>query len=118
MELEPATCTDEGKVQYTAKVANPDKPGSTFVTFKTVKTPIDPNGHAFDVDENKWVWSDDHQSATLIKTCFFCGKEISYEAKVTKQVTKEPTASSNGEKTFTATVSLDGKTIQNRKRLL
>ena len=106
-ELMPATCSQEGKTFYTAKAENPDKKGSYFVTFKTVKTPADPDEHAFDADVNEWTWNEDHTEATLTKTCLLCGKKVSYEAEVTKTVTKEATCTEAGEAEYTATVVLD-----------
>lgn len=113
VELSPATCTDEGETMVTAKAENPDKTGSYFVTFKKVYTPIDPNGHAYDADENEWNWNKDHTKATLTKTCLLCGEKQTYDADVTEKTLKEPTSEKAGQKEFTATAVLDAADPEN-----
>jgi hypothetical protein len=60
---------------------------------------------------DQWTWSDSKEAAFLLGVCKFNVKHTKvYEATVTSSVTKEPTCTEKGEKTFTATLTENGKT--------
>lgn len=45
--VDEPTCVDEGKTMYTAMAKDPETEKS-YVTFKNVTTPVNPDGHAFE----------------------------------------------------------------------
>ena len=79
------------------------EPGENTFTFGE----IDPDAHAY--GEPVWEWNG-YDSADAKFTCTLCSDEHTAHATVTSAVTKEPTAIEAGERTYTATVILDGVT--------
>lgn len=104
--VEEPTCVDEGKTTYTATAKDPET-GKSYVTFKNVTTPVNPDGHAFEAGTGTWKWNEDHSKAQYIATCLLCGKEVPFNATLTQTVTKEPTCTEAGEANFKATAILD-----------
>ena len=52
-----------------------------------------------------YTWEADHSGCFASKTCSVCNSEIHEDATVTSQITLQPSGSTPGEKTFTATFS-------------
>ena len=99
-------CEHAGSITYTA--ADVVFNGATFPGgTKTVVT--EKLGHSYGTP--KWSWSADKSTATLTMECTRngCGKTVNESAKVESEITTEPTCKNDGVKTFTATVTLDGK---------
>ena len=103
----PATCTGTGKTVFTASI---EFKGQEYETAKTVTIPA--LGHDWKLITD--VWNTDHTSAVLT---FVCNTDDSHTetvpvsgAAISSEITTEPTATTPGVKTYTATVTLDGKT--------
>ena len=72
--------------------------------------------HAYDTPE--WTW-EGHELATAVFTCSACGCEFTKTAQgedITYVTTAEPTYTSEGERVYTASVTLDGVTYTSEKR--
>ncbi|MDX8417088.1 hypothetical protein [Absicoccus intestinalis] len=104
--VDEPTCVDEGKTMYTATAKDPET-GKSYVTFKNVTTPVNPDGHAFEAGTGTWKWNDDDSKAQYIATCLLCDKEVPFDATITQTVTKEPTCTEAGEANLKATAILD-----------
>ncbi len=88
------TCTQAGSTTYTATFA---RLGSATTT-----APVPATGHAY--AEVTYAWAADGSTCTAESACGVCGfSEPEGASAVTSDVTKEPTASTAGERTFTAT---------------
>ena len=71
--------------------------------------------HAYDTPE--WTW-EGHELATAVFTCSACGCEFTKTAQgedITYVTTAEPTYTSEGERVYTASVTLDGVTYTSEK---
>lgn len=108
-----ATCTTDGKYQYTATF---NKPGFTTQTVDGEDIPK--LGH--DWKEKTWTWTQKGDSWTvkLVLACNRDGCTATAEPKVTltSKVTIEPTATKVGERTWTATATQDGQTFTSVKK--
>jgi hypothetical protein len=101
-ELMPATCTQNGKIRYTAKVDNGN--GGWWVDQKTVITE-----EAHQWENPVWTWSDDHTQATVTLTCSKCGTTKDIQAQVTEQIIQPATCTQTGKvKHFANAVDTDG----------
>lgn len=109
----PATCTTDGKYQYTATFT---KNYFTTQTFDGENIPK--LGH--DWKERTWTWTQKGDSWTvkLVLACNRVGCTETAEPKVTltSKVTIEPTATKVGERTWTATATQDGQTFTSIKK--
>ena len=65
-------------------------------------------GHAYNTTQLVWNWSG-YAGATVHVTCTRCDHDEDVAATVTNSVTKEATATENGERTYTATVTVNGQ---------
>ena len=109
----PATCTTDGKYQYTATFTK------TGFTPQTVDGEVIPKlGH--DWKEKTWTWTQKGDSWTvkLVLACDRVGCTATAEpnVKLTSKVTIEPTATKVGERTWTATATQDGQTFTSIKK--
>ena len=65
--------------------------------------PLSAVGHQY-ILSNTWTWSDSKEVAYVLGVCKFNAKHTeAFKAEVTSSVTKEPTCTEKGEKTYTAT---------------
>lgn len=67
-----------------------------------------------------WKWADDLSSASVTFYCQYCKHDYSFDSSdvtVTSEITKQPTYTEYGEKTYTASALYDGKTLTNIKRI-
>ncbi len=68
-----------------------------------------------------WKWADDLSSASVTFYCQYCKHDYSFDSSkvtVTSEITKQPTDTSDGERTYTASVVYDGKTLTNKKTVV
>ena len=110
-------CDSPGKVTYTATVkadavyegtegkTDNAVPEYTFTDEETFEA----LGH--DLDDGNAVWSTDYTACTVTFTCERegCTHTEPVDAEVTSEVVKEPTCTEDGQRTYTATVSIEGK---------
>ena len=104
----PATCTEDGVRTYTATVTFE---GKTYTDTKT--DVIKATGHKW--GEPTWSWTG-VESATAT---FTCENDASHtqvvNATITSEVTKPATCTEDGLRTYTATVTFEGKTYTDTK---
>ena len=100
-EVTDATCTENGKAVYTAKVNFDDK---EYTDVKEQEIPA--SGHAYGTPE--FDWSEDYQTCTAVFTCESCDDEQKMECDITSETT-EPTCTEDGKKVYTATVTFADK---------
>lgn len=114
VEAKAATCTVDGnKEHYACKRSGCgklflDAAGKTSVALKDVSIPA---GHTY--GDPSWTW-EGYTKATAIFTCTVCnegteGHTLRLNAAITSVTIKEPTSSAEGEKTHTASVTLNKK---------
>ena len=110
-------CDSPGKVTYTATVkadavyegtegqTDNAVPEYTFTAEETFAA----LGH--DLDDGNAVWNADHTACTVTFTCERegCTHTQTEDAVVTSEVAKEPTCTEPGQRTYTATVTVEGK---------
>ncbi len=104
----PATCDDEGERTYTAKVTFK---GKTYTNEKTEVIPA--FGHSYGTIS--WIW-DGCTAATAKFTCENNNSHVEeVPATITSEVTTPATCETAGERTYTATVTFEGKTYTKEK---
>ena len=80
-------------------------PGTTYL-YATIEglgtaiVPVEVHEHAW--GETSYSWADDYSEATATRVCGNCGKVESETVKTTSAVTKKPTESATGTRTYTA----------------
>ena len=98
----PATCEATGLRTYTATVTFE---GKNYTDVKTETLPV--TGHSY--GEPVWTWNDDFTASVT----FTCTKDASHKqvlpATVTSKVTTPATCEADGLRTYTATVTFEGK---------
>ncbi|MBQ7604484.1 MAG: InlB B-repeat-containing protein [Clostridia bacterium] len=100
-----ASCYQEGEITYTAVFTK------DFFETQTKKAAT-PKTHS---GEPTFVWLDNETVLVEIR-CTECGELLdTVSADVTDSVTKEPTCTEKGERTYTATAQYDGKTLTDKK---
>ena len=93
------TCTEAGVGTYTCAAF---KNAAFQVQTKTVG--LEAVGHAY--GEPDWTWTEDLSSAEAVFTCAHDETHIeTVQAEVSSEVTKKPTAKTQGIRTYTATVT-------------
>ena len=103
----PATCTANGKIEYSATV--------TFlgVEYTGVDTiPVQMLGHAYTL--TGWTWT----GYTAAKATFTCGNDASHVEEVNATITSErtePTCEGEGKVVYTAKVTFEGKEYTDTK---
>ena len=107
------TCHSEGITKYTAKINRNDR---TYTDTKTAKTGM--TAHVY--GEPTWEWENfDKATATFVCTNEGCANVQTAEATagngIASAVTKEPTCIAEGEKTYTAKVTVGGKVYTDTK---
>ncbi|BBH25281.1 hypothetical protein SG0102_02150 [Intestinibaculum porci] len=108
VDKEPS-CTEVGSKSIHCSVCNAIKEGTT------VEIPA--LGHAW--SDPIFDFSSDGKTATATRICI--NNSIHKDTKdttITSQVTKEPTCEENGETTYTAKVTFDGKEYSDTKKLV
>lgn len=103
------TCAADGVRTYTATVRFNKK---TYEDTRTETIPA--TGH--DWNKPTWTWSDDLQNATATFTCSRNNEhKVTPEVTITSKITTQPTCKNKGIKTYTATVTFNGKTYTSTK---
>ena len=100
-EVTDATCTENGKASYTAKVTFGDK---EYTDVKEQEIPA--SGHTYGTPE--FNWSEDYQTCTAVITCESCDDEQKMECDIVSETT-DPTCVEDGKTVYTATVAFEGK---------
>ena len=100
-EVTNATCTENGKVIYTAKGSFA---GKEYTDVKEVEIPA--AGHVYGTPE--FNWSRDYQSCTAVFTCGSCNDEQEVKCTITGNTT-DPTCTEPGKTVYTATASFADK---------
>ena len=104
----PATCTEDGVRTYTATVTFE---GKTYTDTKTEAIKV--TGHKY--GEPVWSWTG-VESATATFTCVYDATHTQVvNATITNAVTKPATCTEDGVRTYTATVTFEGKTYTDTK---
>ena len=105
----PATCTTKGVRTYTATVTFN---GKTYTAKKTAS--IAAKGHSWNTTPT-WTW----EGTSKATAKFTCKNDSSHTksvaAKITSEVTTKPTCTTKGVRTYTATVTFNGKTYTAKK---
>ncbi|MGN1234835.1 MAG: hypothetical protein ACI4U2_02490, partial [Christensenellaceae bacterium] len=103
-----ATCTNDGERVYTATV---EFGGTTYQDTK--QETIEKTGHEW--GEPRWSWNGYQATAEFV--CLHDGAHVEYvAATVSSRVTVAGTCTTGGERTYTAIVTMDGKTYSTTKR--
>ena len=102
------TCTKTGVETYTATV---EVNGKTYTDVKTKAIPA--TGHTY--GEPKFKWSNDKTSCTASVSCKAGDDTQTANCKVSSKVTTEATCAKEGVRTYTATVTLNGKDYTDTK---
>ena len=102
------TCTKTGVETYTATV---EVNGKTYTDVKTKDIPA--TGHTY--GEPKFKWSNDKTSCTASVSCKAGDDTQTANCKVSSKVTTEATCAKEGVRTYTATVTLNGKDYTDTK---
>lgn len=100
-EVTNATCTEKGKVIYTAKGTFT---GKEYTDVKEAEIPA--TGHVYGTPE--FNWSRDYQSCTAVFTCGSCNDEQEVKCTITCNTT-DPTCTEDGKTVYTATASFADK---------
>ncbi len=106
-ETVDASCTVAGENIYTATVTVYDIPYKNEVVEEIPMVP-----HTYTA-EPEWNW-EGNTAATATFTCAVCENTHEESAKVEESV-KAPTCTAEGVKTYTATVTVNGKSYKNEK---
>ena len=93
------TCTEDAKIIYTATYGNHSENNEVTVSGTACHTYGDP----------VWTWTEEY-TATVTFTCANNDDTVSPDVTVTSDVTLQPTATTAGEKTYTATAEFNGET--------
>ena len=109
-KITPATCTESGKVVYTASC---DMKGKIYTDTKEQKISV--LGHNY--SNPTWAWSKDYKTATATSTCANCGNKVIQNAKVSYAVTTSPTYTAGGAGVYTATCTINGKSYTDTKKI-
>lgn len=103
-----ATCTKDGKTVYTAKCK---LNGKTYTGTDTVT--IKAKGHNY--GDPVFQWTEDNNAVAV----FICQNNKTHAVQenctVTSKITKEPTCTEEGVKTYTAAVNFEGKDYEGKK---
>ena len=111
----PATCETAGTKAYwecsVCRKLFSDADGKNETTLEALTIPA--TGHAW--GQPAWTWTGTESASAV----FTCGNDASHTqtltAAVTSQVTTEPGCESTGVRTYTATVTLEGRTYTDTK---
>ena len=98
----PATCTDDGKIVYTATVTFG---GQTYTDTQTVT--LSATGHNYSAP--KFTWSKDCTQCTAVRVCALCQTQDTADCAVTSEATA-PTCTDDGRTVYTASVTFGGQT--------
>ncbi len=99
---EGASCTENGKTVYTAKVTFG---GSVYTGTKEVTIPA--TGHTYAQVGDHFTWTEDYSSAFVTIKCH-CGDTKMVDAIITSKTT-EPTFDADGKIVYTATAGYNGQ---------
>ena len=109
-ETTAATCTEAGKITYTATAVAED--GETVLATETKELTTDKAlGHDY---KAVFTWAEDNKSATAEITCSRCDLKETKDAAITVE-SKDATCTEGGTATYTATVTIDGVTLTDSK---
>ena len=102
-----ATCTEGGKVTYTATVYAED--GTTVLATETKTVDSDALGHDYKAENVKW--NDDHTEVTADLVCSRCNDTQKDQKGSISNVTEAATCTKAGKVTYTAKFILDDKVV-------
>ena len=109
-----ASCTEDGKIVYTATCKFAGNEGEEEQAYTDTQTQTLPaTGHKYGTPT--FTWSDDYSSATAT---FVCGYNPSHVATINCTVTTKttkPTCTADGKTVYTAACDLEGKTYTDTK---
>ena len=109
-ETTAATCTEDGKITYTATAVAED--GETVLATETKELTTDKAlGHDY---KAVFTWAEDNKSATAEITCSRCDLKETKDAAITVE-SKDASCTEGGTATYTATVTIDGVTLTDSK---
>ena len=103
-----ATCTEAGKITYTATAAFNGKDYTN-----TKEKPIKAIGHKY--GDPTWKWADDNKTATATFTCENDKSHVKTEEAKISEKSEDATCTKAGKVTYTATVKLNGETYTDTK---
>lgn len=96
-------CENGGTVTY---VASFNINGKTYTTPKEVT--VKAGEHVYGTPKFVWTSAEDGtMTCKAVRKCHLCDKEDSQDCQITESVTKEPTCTEKGEKTYKASITLD-----------
>ncbi len=101
-KTEGASCTENGKTIYTAKVTFG---GTVYTGTKQVTIPA--TGHTYEQVGEHFTWAEDYSSAYVTIQCH-CGDTKTVDAIITSKTT-EPTFDADGKIVYTATAGYNGQ---------
>lgn len=100
----PAGCTEQGSTVYSVAVVFE---GKEYTDTKTIfHSAIE---HSFDVENGKWIWSDDYSVAKYMITCQNNAAHTDILIATVEIVTTPPSCSAPGENAYIATVEYGEK---------
>ena len=109
-ETTAATCTEDGKITYTATAVAED--GETVLATETKELTTDKAlGHDY---KAVFTWAEDNKSATAEISCSRCDLKETKDAAITVE-SKDASCTEGGTATYTATVTIDGVTLTDSK---
>ncbi len=107
----PATCTETGTKEHwkcdVCEALFSDSAGNVPTTESELI--ISAKGHSYGEPEYNWAGV---TACTASKTCSVCGDTVVDEAAITSAVTVEPTCTTVGERTYTATFTKEGFVVK------
>ena len=109
-ETTAVTCTEDGKITYTATAVAEN--GKTVLATETKELITDKAlGHECTA---VFTWAEDNKSATAEVTCSRCDLNETKDAAITVE-SKDASCTTGGTATYTATVTVDGVTLTDSK---
>ena len=108
-----ATCTEPGKLIYTASFYGNDSKlysSSDYGQDKEVLTGEPAKGHSYG-EKAEYQWSEDHKTCTAVLTCTACKETCSKEMQVAAN-TIAPTCAEDGKIVYTAALTVGGNTYE------
>ena len=103
------TCEGTGENEYTVNITFGDK-----IYTGTTTQVVPPKGHT---GTTEFEWADDYRSAVAIFTCS-CGESQILDATVNSGISENPTCTTDGQRTYTATVVFYDQVYTNKKTVI
>lgn len=109
-----ATCTESGQIEYYECSGCGKKYSDANCTKEVTEIVTAPLGHNHDASGLVWNWLG-YGKASVETKCTRCGEKVTVEAEITETVIKEATATADGEKKYTAKVTVGGEEYTDSK---